>query len=114
MDDFKDFKVYEACLGPCPFCGGVDQHVTGMFLDTLEPRWHVSCIQCHAETGYKRTEKEAIYAWQRRKEKKDEEDSYYLWCAHRERFVRELNKSGCRADRSDAGRGQDSAGGEES
>ena len=109
-----DFKVYEACLGPCPFCGGVDQFVTGMFLDTMDPKWHVSCIQCHAETGNKRTEKEAIYAWQRRKEKKDEEDSYYLWCAHRERFVRELGARGVGTDRSDAIGGKDSTGGKES
>ena len=110
MEDFKDFKVYEACLGPCPFCGGVDQFVTGIYLDTLEPRWHVSCLTCHAETGYKKTEKEAVYAWQRRR--KNEED-YFNWCNYFERYMRE-HSTGRGADRSDAHSGADSAGREES
>ena len=47
----------------CPFCGSeADVYTTYERYDS----YHVKCDRCHARTGWYRTDKEAIKAWNRR------------------------------------------------
>ena len=47
----------------CPFCGSEgDVYTTYERYDS----YHVKCDRCHARTGWYRTDKEAIKAWNRR------------------------------------------------
>lgn len=50
----------------CPFCGGT---ALGMYSNVPEPRYHrVRCMnrRCHIEGPYRKSEKRAILAWNKR------------------------------------------------
>ena len=97
--------MYDAALTPCPFCGGAEQEITGVWIGSpgKEWSWRVECKQCHATFACKNSEREVIDAWNRRFSKDDiEEDGYITWKRFRDRYVRELtdNING-RYDRAD-------------
>jgi Lar family restriction alleviation protein len=53
----------------CPFCGGISKiltHGTPGMLDPEDFLYNIICTKCGAVTGYYKSEKAAIAAWQRR------------------------------------------------
>lgn len=55
-------------LKPCPFCGG--EASKERFIDIACWLWHISCKKCMSVCQFGKTEKQAVAAWNTRKEDK--------------------------------------------
>ena len=100
------YIAYDTSLKPCPFCGSTSQEVSGVLVgnDPDKWSWNVRCNACQTATGIRRTEKEAIEAWQGRyKENEVEQDGYSTWRDCLDRFVWEGISRFAGTDRPDTG-----------
>lgn len=59
---------------PCPFCGSTNTEALNLLaaepelaeIGYTENNWHVLCHECGATGGCRRTQEEAIVAWNKR------------------------------------------------